>query len=122
MEYFFNFPYYVRKHPELFELELKFLDPLITASQTAAQITSLEERKSYSVQLPSVFILIVAIQYQIWLTSKFGEYQILSEVHDKNKLKVRLKAGESYVTYLLREEIETMSPLFQQIHEHICKI
>jgi hypothetical protein len=112
MDDFLYLPQLVRAHPDLFKLELTFLSEHQTESSLIQPLLQASSHSvtgsSYSLQIPSIFVLILAMQFQIWLTSGHGEYQVLSEWYRKGKLRVQLKAGASYIDYVTKEELTTI--------------
>jgi hypothetical protein len=118
-----SFPYLAHAHPEQFQLQLTFLNDLNALSSESSQPpilrlspgSLLDETMHHSVILPSFFVLVMAIQFQIWLTSGHGEYQVLSEWHSRAKSRVQLKAGVSYIDYVSREELAAMTAWIQHV-------
>ena len=121
MTQFFNYPEFVKAHPNRFKVELSYTAvsperaPPINSQFANAQLDKHGKRTSaYVVQLPSVFSQIAAIQFQIWTTSQFGGFSVQNELGKGRRHKIQLQAGTSYIHYLNPEELEAI--------KHWCKL
>lgn len=97
-----NLADYVCDHPEQFQLDLKYLGNGATAESNG----SVAQPILSSIAMPPIFVLLLAIQLQIWITTAYGETQILTERYKHNRLKIQLKAGSSHIAYVTDEQIE----------------
>lgn len=116
-----NLADYVCDHPEQFQLELKYLGNCAAAESNG----SVAQPILSSITMPPIFVLLLAIQLQIWVTTAHGETQILTERYKHNKLKIQLKAGISHIAYVTDEKIEQIKlwiARIQDISTALCSV
>jgi NAD-dependent dihydropyrimidine dehydrogenase PreA subunit len=107
------YPELVWGYPERFKLDLHYNPCSDERSPTATQSdlhfrVPIREPSSYSIQLPSVFALLVAVQFQVWLTRGYGKYVVENERAKNGKQKICLNTCPSYIYYLNPEELRPM--------------
>jgi hypothetical protein len=126
---FVSYPELFRAYPGHFKMELSYIPalgeampPILQRSNLVQSGASSTQQNSYAIQLPSVFTHIVAVQFEIWFSSGFGDYSIQNEWVTSTKHRICLKACPSHVYHLTAQELDPIKRWCEQVNHQLSQM